>query len=140
MTGNVRITTEPCSRNQFCRRKAISITYSECVFVALGIQHAMRFRHIIISSLSGPRRGRVVSTTPRPLYPRERPGTHCTEGWVGPRVGLDVCEKSRPHRDRPARSQSLYRLSYPTPLYYITIIYFTASGLSPGGSGYCAST
>jgi len=23
------------------------------------------------------------------LYPRERPGTHFTEGWVGPRVGLD---------------------------------------------------
>jgi hypothetical protein len=39
--------------------------------------------------------GRVVSTTPRPLYPRERPGTHCIGGWVGPRTGLDVCEKSR---------------------------------------------
>jgi hypothetical protein len=44
----------------------------------------------------GARRGWVVSTTPRPLYPWERPGTHCTGGWVGPRVGLDVCEKSRP--------------------------------------------
>jgi hypothetical protein len=31
--------------------------------------------------------------------PRERPGTHCTGGWVGPRAGLDVCEKSHPHRD-----------------------------------------
>jgi hypothetical protein len=52
----------------------------------------------------------VVSTTPRPLYPREIPGTHCTGGWVGPRAGLDVCEKSRPTRirspDRPARNQS----------------------------------
>jgi hypothetical protein len=38
----------------------------------------------------------VVSTTPRPLYPRERPGTHCIGGWVGLRSGLDVCEKSRP--------------------------------------------
>src|SRR5215510_3713860 len=36
---------------------------------------------------------------PRPLYPRERPGTHCTGGWVGPRAGLDVCEKSHPYRD-----------------------------------------
>ena len=45
------------------------------------------------------RRGWVVSTTPRPLYPRERPGTHCTGGWVGPRAGLDGCGKSRPHRD-----------------------------------------
>jgi hypothetical protein len=37
---------------------------------------------------------------------------------VGSRVGLDRCEISRSHRDlipdRPARSQSLYRLSYPT--------------------------
>jgi hypothetical protein len=59
----------------------------------------------------------VVSTTPRPLYPRERPSTHCTGGWVGPRAGLDVCEKSHPHWDSipepSAHSQSLYRLSYP---------------------------
>jgi hypothetical protein len=38
----------------------------------------------------GARGGGVVSTTPRPLYPRERPDTHCTGGWVGPRAGLDV--------------------------------------------------
>jgi hypothetical protein len=43
----------------------------------------------------GTRREWVVSTTP---WPRERPGTHCIGGWVGPRAGLDVCEKSRPHR------------------------------------------
>ena len=28
-----------------------------------------------------------------PLYPRERPGTHCIAGWVGPRAGLDGCGK-----------------------------------------------
>ena len=42
------------------------------------------------------RLGWGVSTTPQPLYPRERPGTHCTGGWVDPRAGLDGCEKSRP--------------------------------------------
>ena len=47
----------------------------------------------------GARMGWVVSTTPQPLYPRERPDTHCTGGWEGPRAGLDVCEKSHPHRD-----------------------------------------
>jgi hypothetical protein len=31
--------------------KAISITYSECVSVALGIQHAKRMRRIILSSV-----------------------------------------------------------------------------------------
>jgi len=36
---------------------------------------------------------------PAALYPRERPGIHCTGGWVGPRAGLDRCGKSRLHRD-----------------------------------------
>ena len=62
----------------------------------------------------------VINATPRPLYPRERPGTHCIGGWVGPRAGLDGCGKSRPppgirSPDRPARRESLYRLSYSGP-------------------------
>jgi hypothetical protein len=44
----------------------------------------------------GARKGWVVSTTPLPVHPRERPGTYCTGGWVGPRAGLDVSEKSHP--------------------------------------------
>jgi hypothetical protein len=39
----------------------------------------------------GARRGWVVSTMPRPIYLKERPGTHCKGAWVGPRAGLDVC-------------------------------------------------
>jgi hypothetical protein len=38
----------------------------------------------------------VVNATPRPLYPRETPGTHCIGGWVGLRTGLDRCEKNSP--------------------------------------------
>jgi len=30
------------------------------------------------------------------LYPKERPGTHCTGGWVGPRAGLDGRKISSP--------------------------------------------
>jgi len=30
------------------------------------------------------------------LYPRERPGTHFTGGWVGPRAGLDRWKISSP--------------------------------------------
>ena len=44
----------------------------------------------------GARGGWVVNATPRPLYPRERPGNHCIGGWAGPRAGLYGCGKSRP--------------------------------------------
>ena len=33
---------------------------------------------------------------PAALYPRERPGTHCTGGWVGHRAGLDGRKISSP--------------------------------------------
>jgi hypothetical protein len=56
----------------------------------------------------------MVSTTPRPLYPREIPGTHCTGGWVGLRASLDVCEKSRPHRDSIPGPSSPQPVAIPT--------------------------
>jgi hypothetical protein len=66
---------------------------------------------------------RVVSFTPLPLYSRGKsPGTHLIGAWVGPRVVLDDVKKrkflSLPELElRPlscrARSQLLYRLSYP---------------------------
>ena len=69
----------------------------------------------------------MVNVRPRPLYPWERPGTHCTAGWVGLRARLDRGGKSRPtgirSADRPARRQSLYRLSYPAHILYYIIYY-----------------
>ena len=55
---------------------------------------------------------------PAVLYPRERPGTHCTGGWVGLRAGLDG-EKSRPtgirSPDHPARSSVAIPTELPGP-------------------------
>jgi len=59
MTGNVRKyeytrNIEARSRNHFCCGKAASITYSECVSVALVFQHAERMRRIILSCVASP--------------------------------------------------------------------------------------
>ena len=45
--------TEMDSSNHCCHGKAMTITYSEYVFVALGNQHAMGIDHIVICGLSG---------------------------------------------------------------------------------------
>ena len=65
----------------------------------------------------GTRRGWVVSSTPRPHFTSGKGPVPILQeaGWTpGP---VWTGEKSRPHRDSipdsPARSQSLYRLSYP---------------------------
>ena len=53
---------------------------------------------------------------PAALYPRERPGTHRTGGWVGPRAGLDRCGISRQHRDSIPVPSSPYPVVLPTTL------------------------
>jgi hypothetical protein len=65
---------------------------------------------------------------------------------MGPGAGLDMCGKSRPTRirspDLPARSESLYRLSYPDSKYtaYKTIILpFAVYGRKPWRNRYVTS-
>jgi len=58
--------------------------------------------------------GWMFNATPRPLYPRERPGTHCTGGWVGP-VWTGAENLASTEIRSPDRSESLYRLTYPGP-------------------------
>jgi hypothetical protein len=51
---NVKRNTQARSCNHCCSGKVISITYCECMFVALVIQHAMRVCRIILSSVECP--------------------------------------------------------------------------------------
>ena len=67
----------------------------------------------LTSALEGVRGQRHASAAP---YPRERPGTHCTGGWVGLRTGLDWCVKSRLHRDSIPGPSSPQAVAIPTTL------------------------
>jgi hypothetical protein len=64
----------------------------------------------------GTRRGWVVSSTPRPHLSPGKTQYPFYRRLCWPQGRSGRAEKSRPHRDsiadRPARSQSLYRLSY----------------------------
>jgi hypothetical protein len=65
---------------------------------------------------AGARRGWVVSTTPRPLYPRKDPVLIVQEAGRAPgpvwTCAKNLVQTGIRSPDRPARSQSLYRLRY----------------------------
>ena len=75
-----------------------------------------------LEGLGGQRHGPTALPPGKTRYPLYR-------RLGSPKASLDGCGKPRPHRDsnpdRPARSESLYRLSYTGSIYiiYIRIIY-----------------
>ena len=78
----------------------------------------------------------MVSDTPRVLYPQERDPVPIVQeaGWA-PRPVWTAAEKLAPtgirSPDRPARSESLYRLRYPGPLLNYVSYSFFMVGLLP---------
>jgi len=92
-------------------KKAKCSLYRPCVAQRVGRGIALLFHDC------GTRRGRVVSVTPRPHFiPGKELVPIVQEAWWAS-GSVWTGGKCRPHRnsisDRPARSQSLYRLSYP---------------------------
>ena len=53
---------------------------------------------------------------PAALPPGKKPGTHCKEGWVGPRAGLDGCGISRPPLGFDPQAVQPLRVAIPTEL------------------------
>ena len=66
----------------------------------------------------GTRRGEGSASRPGRSLPSRKTRYPLYRSWVGTRAGLDRCRKSRPtgirSLDRPARSQSLHRVTQPT--------------------------
>ena len=98
---------------------------------------AQRVGRALVFQDHGTRRGRVVSVTPWPLFtPRKDTVPIVQEaGWApGP---VWTGGKSRPTGircpDRPARSQSLYRLSYPVHPDHITVTNYHSTSSEWGG-------
>ena len=73
----------------------------------------------------------MVSATPRPLYPLVRDPVPIVQeaGWAAGPVwtgAANLVSTGVPSPDRPARSESLYRLSYPVPGWLIKSRFSTA--------------
>jgi len=68
----------------------------------------------------GARWGGCSTSSPSRFTPRERTGTYCREGWVGPRTPLDGYGKPRAHRDSIPGTSNPYRVAVPTALFRLT--------------------
>jgi len=112
----------------FCTHQGVTYSkYIDLVYFPLWAQKWSCYRPSVAQRVGrgitilfhdrGTRRGWVISSTPRPHFsPGKDPVPILQEAWWAPGL-VWTGGKPRPHRDsipdRPARSQSLYWLSYP---------------------------
>ena len=112
----VKILLRPISRNLRFKTELLITKKVKGSRYRLGVAQRVGRGIALLFHDRGTRRGWVVSSTPRPYFtPGIYPVPTLQEvGWASGPVWRGG--NSRPHRDlipeRPARSQSLYRLSY----------------------------
>jgi len=99
----------------------------KCSCYIPGVTHRVGRGIALLFHDRGTRRGLVVSSTPLPHFtPGKNPVPVLQEAGCAPGP-VWTCGKSRPHRDSipdsPARSQSLYRLSYRANIYIVVLLY-----------------
>jgi len=100
------------------RRKGKSkVTFVKALRLCTGRTAYRESRGIALLFLDyGTRRGEGAVSRPGRSLPPEKPGTHCTGGWMGPRVSLDRCGKPGPHRKSIPGPSSPYSVAIPTEL------------------------
>ena len=100
-----RVENNPLLGTKDVKRENLPLYTVELVFLCSVIYLIKKGKVILLQAWCGPDGGlRYSSTLPSPrhykgvsdqqhapaaLYPWERPSTHCTGGWVGPRAGVD---------------------------------------------------
>jgi len=78
-------------------KKKVKVTVVQALSLCTGCTAHRGSRGIALLFLDHcTRRGEGSASRPGRSLPRERTGTHCTGGCLGPRAGLDMCGKSRP--------------------------------------------
>jgi len=107
--------TSPCINSE--KEKCKTSHIKKCSLYRPGVAQRVGRSIALLFNDRGTRRGWVVSSTPRPHFTPEKDPVPILQeaSWApGP---VWTGGKSRPHRDsikdRPVRSFSLYRLSYP---------------------------
>ena len=103
-----------------CNKKKVKCTLVQALRLCTGRTVHRECRGIaLLFHDNGTRRGWEVSVTPRPIFtPVKDPVPTVTGGWVGAQGRSGQVRKISPPTgirspDRPARSQSLYRIRYP---------------------------
>jgi hypothetical protein len=91
-------------------------TYCTVKFILEHITKAQKRGRVIALIPFGARSRWMVNDMLRPFYHCQRPDSLYIRGWLGLRAGLDLCRKTRPHRESIPGPSSPQWVAIPTTL------------------------